>query len=111
VGNSRSEADEVRPFRVAPFGARVRKKGTKDSGPVIAYVIYADGPMEYLVRLRSGRLFVPFHMAVPISHSSHPTTSQEKGKRGRVRRGESEAAAIEAASDPVHPSYTSGEEL
>ena len=101
--NTRS--DEARPYSLMPLGALVRKKGTDETGLVVAYIIHHAGPVEYLVKLRSGRVFLPHHQAIPISHPTHPRKGEEKV--GKVRRGESESAAIDAASSTK---YSEGEE-
>lgn len=73
---------DVRPLRVAPFGARVRRQRTEDVGVVTGYLIRQDGPMEYEVRLPSGRFFIPIHEAVPVVGNP----SRGAGRKSRESR-------------------------
>ena len=73
------EQEHPRPFRLAPFGAHIRRKKTKDIGPVVAYVTWHDGSFEYVAKVGGTLTFVPLLEAVPVKGTAG---QEEKGVRG-----------------------------
>jgi len=80
------EGSDFRPFSLTPFGALVRVKGTKSTGPVTGYLIPSTGPIEYVVKTRSGRIFVPCHLAVPIRRTASREGIETRGASPKESR-------------------------